>query len=68
MTSVLRNRGSRGGFSSAVHANALSALLFDGSCIVIDILSQVREGLWLMWENHSFDKFSPALLSFQLQF
>ena len=35
MTSVLRNRGSRGGFSSAVHANALSALLFDGSCIVI---------------------------------
>ena len=26
MTSVLRNRGSRGGFS---------ALLFDGSCIVI---------------------------------
>ena len=35
MTSVLRNRGSRGGFSRAVHANALSALLFDGSCIVI---------------------------------
>ena len=35
MTSVLRNRGNRGGFSSAVHANALSALLFDGSCIVI---------------------------------
>ena len=35
MTSVLRNRGSREGFSSAVDANALSALLFDGSCIVI---------------------------------
>ena len=35
---------------------------------LFDILSQVREGLWLMWENHSFDKFSPALLSFQLQF
>ena len=35
MTSVLRNRRNRGGFSSAVHANALSVLLFDGSCIVI---------------------------------
>ena len=32
---VWRNRGSQGSFSSAVHANALSALLFDGSCITI---------------------------------
>ena len=35
MTSVLRNRGSREGFSSAVDANALSAQPFDDSCIII---------------------------------
>ena len=67
---VWRNRGSRGSFSSAVHARFMlmhhrpSYLMVLAS--LFDILSQVRERLSLMWENHSLDKFSPALLSFPI--
>ena len=54
---VWRNRGSQGRFSSAVHANALSALLFDGSCITI-------RHTFLSERKTEDDKW----LSFQLQF
>ena len=68
MTSVLRNRGIRGGFSSAVHANTLSAQLFDGSCIVIRHTFPSERRTVVDVGELLFCKFSPALLSFQLQF
>ena len=54
--------------SCAIHANALSALFLRVLAWLFDILSQVRERLRLMYENYSLEKFSPAFLSFQLQF
>ena len=72
MLNVWRNRGSQGSFSSAVHARFMLKHYRPSYLMVLvslfDIFSQVRERLSLMYENHSLEKFSATLLSFQLQF
>ena len=65
---VWRNRGSRGSFRARFMLMHYRPCYLMVLASLFDMPSQVRERLRLRRDNHSLEKFSPALLSFQLQF